>query len=579
MDFDDDDFKPDEVFGSRGITREVAEIAFHRYGPGGPRTFDEVFNDDRGLEMDPAVASGKALAISKYWARCVRLASKAPGMMMRRWAVPEADKFIVNEQRPEWAIWAGDTAYPVWMGGIPEPHVHDERFPSSDPFTRAGHVSRERVDPAHVFKGVTRWEYDELAELDGWELTYGADHFGTDISEPHRHIDIAKYVFKPNEKGWQEDPDSVGADGAVKHQHSHYRKWQARVGHEAFHHAPDGSPRDQSIPSLSREVSRHLKTIPPEAGPFERLYEMAAGVAQVDIKPDWPHVHYEVVDVTSYAKRLSWHPYRRAERWQNDRVFFALEGCMKEAALVSAGQATFSCPSVTLWDCPEFQPFAERHLRDKTVYVVCDSDWEPRVRRMEDDKVISQALLARDRLRRLGVDAHVASPPQPADVGCTAGHEKHGADDHLGPCNPAAVEDLLEVIVEPRTGMMRTYLENQRQGQPGRWREGLQRDLEVLQWLATYTAHGRTSMSLRSITRRIQFAAGAPAEDGEHSFENKVEAVRVAVHSLAEQSAILIHGDLRDRQGKHLERVRKEWTGSIEVAPALRADVRTRAIG
>src|SRR6266508_5849880 len=124
------DCAQEEMFRDRGVKPEVVEGAFHPYEQGGDVEESTVYN---GVPPD-----GRMLA--RYAKRCRRLARKAPGVMMVRFPVPEAEQFIFNEQRPEWAIWVGDPGFPSWMGGIPAPHDHAD-LPETN---KEKHLGRDR---------------------------------------------------------------------------------------------------------------------------------------------------------------------------------------------------------------------------------------------------------------------------------------------------------------------------------------------------------------------------------------------------------------------------------------------------
>jgi hypothetical protein len=139
------------------------------------------------------------------------------------------------------------------------------------------------------------------------------------------------------------------------------------------------------------------------------------------------------------------------------------------------------------------------------------------------------------------------------------------------------VDDLVEVVVTPKADLGTLLLET-RQGQRGRWQDGLERDMEVLAWLSRYTANGRCRLSFRSIACNIQHSLGAEEMDGQPAFENKVELVRLAIESLVKAGAVVKRGDFKGRISVHYRRARSEWTGSVELAPAYRSDVTTRPI-
>lgn len=101
--------------------------------------------------------------------------------------------------------------------------------------------------------------------------------------------------------------------------------------------------------------------------------------------------------------------HRRAARMlaDADRVFLVLEGVLKNDAVLSAGEAVFSVPSVTLWEPEELWHFAKRYLEGTMVFVVPDADW------IDNPMVDWQALLVRTHLREALGDhmVYIAAPP------------------------------------------------------------------------------------------------------------------------------------------------------------------------
>jgi hypothetical protein len=120
-------------------------------------------------------------------------------------------------------------------------------------------------------------------------------------------------------------------------------------------------------------------------------------------------------------KRIDLHPLSAALLPEADRVFFVLEGALKNDAVLSAGEAVFSVPSVTLWDLSELRRFVPL-LRGKTIIVVPDSDWEA------NPLVGQQALFVRTALRHFALDAYIAAPP----VEFYEAEGEKGVDDWLG---------------------------------------------------------------------------------------------------------------------------------------------------
>jgi hypothetical protein len=178
-------------------------------------------------------------------------------------------------------------------------------------------------------------------------------------------------------------------------------------------------------------------------------------------------------------------------------VFFALEGVLKNDALLTAGEAVFNVPSVTLWqNAWELEEFALEWLRSVTVYVVVDSDWEDL-----DDRnhgaVMMQGLLCRDFLRRIldNENIHLVAPPAEGD-------SKHGVDDFLGPYKDgrhrSSVAELLVIEREAPKG-----LEKWIRQQPGRI-DGVRRDAKVLKWSALHAnPRGRVEVPTGTIAKHV----------------------------------------------------------------------------
>jgi hypothetical protein len=115
-------------------------------------------------------------------------------------------------------------------------------------------------------------------------------------------------------------------------------------------------------------------------------------------------------DTKGDNQRIDVHPWALGRIRRASRVFFALEGCPKNDAIVSAGEAVFSVPSVTLWNPRELRRFAREHLQKKLVIITPDADWH------FNPQVDRQALLVRSCLRSEGVQAETAAPPVEADL-------------------------------------------------------------------------------------------------------------------------------------------------------------------
>jgi hypothetical protein len=147
--------------------------------------------------------------------------------------------------------------------------------------------------------------------------------------------------------------------------------------------------RVRPLPAGARE--RHLAKWHPD-GNVEHLHSHRRAAKYV--LPPGPH-----------GKRLDVPDTERIRRAET--VFFVIEGSLKTDAIRSQGEAAFGVPSVTLWDAPELDAFiGAMDLKSKTlVVIVPDADW------CNNPLVVTQAILAREHLRRWGVRAIVAAPP------------------------------------------------------------------------------------------------------------------------------------------------------------------------
>jgi hypothetical protein len=134
-----------------------------------------------------------------------------------------------------------------------------------------------------------------------------------------------------------------------------------------------------------------------------------------------------------------------------ERAYFGIEGCPKADSILShilkhsRAESVFSVPSVAQWDPPrdELDLFAQQFLVGKQIVVVPDADWA------ENWQVERQALLLRQRLRRLGLDVHIAAPPieEGAERDEDGKLKRNGIDDYLAAGH--ALENLIVIGREP----------------------------------------------------------------------------------------------------------------------------------
>jgi hypothetical protein len=288
------------------------------------------------------------------------------------------------------------------------------------------------------------------------------DHRGVNVDVAHDHEDLAKYVFPPTPK----------VDRHWSHEHDRYRKPDARQLHvERRHSGTDISARHGHTSRVKDQDS-------------------------------------------SLARRVDVHPLALPLLATAETIFFALEGCLKADAILTAGGAVVSVPSVTLWHADELPAFAKRYLRGKWVVLVMDADWAA------NGAVLTQAFLCQTALQRMGVyNVLLAAPP--ADGG------QKGVDDHL-----AAGRTLGELHVKERTpmvGLLKFAYDHRR-----RW-DQVARNYDVLLAIAYHAdSDGRLQLPLRSIARVMNV---------------RVNRVARGLEDLVETEAITIEGNLKHRQG------------------------------
>jgi hypothetical protein len=162
-------------------------------------------------------------------------------------------------------------------------------------------------------------------------------------------------------------------------------------------------------------------------------YVYVSGGKVVDERAERPA---KVVDVHPMARPLI--------QAGGRRCFFALEGLLKNDAILTQGEPVLNCGSVTLWDDPALAGFATEFLRGfEKVVIVPDSDW------LGNEHVAAQARRLQERFREYGISAIVAAPAarcsnltgnpacihphRPSDPsGRSSPDHKNGVDDWLG---------------------------------------------------------------------------------------------------------------------------------------------------
>lgn len=522
---DDKEFGPEGFFGQRGIKPEVArERRYVRF---------EFTGTDAVFEADPALEENAGFV---HWLVCGtglphecgpgKIREKHGGYVIQKHPVPLTGmEHIVAQIRPETApvteITYHDHAgmkhqkgkccpcgagyhrkayrqrtynetereahesgsahkdYPEFSTNGPHRHVEEGKYmlnPNRERravphthriFLKAGVVYCEEVIRALVIDhGERRANKSHARELAVSEQ----------VIEDHR--DLARHVRRPVDHrfGGHGGTYSGGPDEL----HEHVKEVDYAVAeetretkHRVFkeHGKPKGGHRDKDgtlvfDPYCRKCVAeRHMTEEHPSGDDTEGAMH--------------PHTYTQRVNLPSTEKRLDMHPRTRKQlgRGKPSRWFFSIEGTPKNDALVSAREAAFNVPSVTMWRAPELGDFAREYLTG-LVYVVPDSDWA------SNPGVALQAFECREFLRGIvGQDfVHVvAAPPKCGDVCDHTGQErknhKRGADDFLG---EGFTPDDLIVLDRHLSYSFSEWakdLESDTRGKPGRAHEAASRFL------------------------------------------------------------------------------------------------------
>jgi hypothetical protein len=248
-----------------------------------------------------------------------------------------------------------DDQHPVPELWPPRKHDHDHDRPSETADGRKYFKSRALRGKAREWHVGGKHGHDGIAR-------YGKDEFmRADVMGEHEHPRDAKYLLAP--APWEHYVES--------HAHS------------------------------DRTTIRHLES---------RRYA-AEHAAAGQLIGDTPillgeHMHNKRRKKKGLEQRLDVHPQSlRMLEEGAERAFFSIEGSIKADALLSAGEAAFAVPSITMWPALELERFAHEYLAGRRVYVVPDADWE------DNPMVAFQAFVCCDVLKRHGVDAKVAASP------------------------------------------------------------------------------------------------------------------------------------------------------------------------
>jgi hypothetical protein len=326
--------------------------------------------------------------------------------------------------------------------------------------------------------------------------------------------------------------------------------------HHHYHGEEGRLASGLTIPTTGNHLPRRFYLDPKRME--KHIAKVHGGVNTNEVHLD-PNIAKYVFPVGEGAKRVDLHPLAWSRFSKATRVFFVIEGCLKSDAVLSAGAAVISVPSVTLWNTQEIHAVA-RGLRDKEVYIVPDADWlDP-----NKPEVMKQAMFLRTFLRRRGVpDTHVAAPPYDLHVK-TKGKTK-GIDDFLYYGGSMSDLDILEREI-PKFGLSGFLAERRI------WRQNkVVRGQEVLENLVLHAnAEGRIPASLRSVASIM----------GVHHSR-----VQRGIKDLIECGAVTVDGDL-SAEPRYYDRQSHRWVGwdweerpTIIIHPELRAKDTVRRLG
>jgi hypothetical protein len=323
---------------------------------------------------------------------------------------------------------------------------------------------------------------------------------------------MAKYLFPPSARGLV---------GWIDH---HGKAYEQKVLKHVPLDRPGASPDTYAMPraefeGLKREFDAYLA---------EHLERHHGGQ---DVYGYHVHALSAKTPGQQLAKRIDVHPlvWERGG-FEGERAWFGIEGCIKAdailTALLRAGEppAVFSVPSVSLWEATypaeeaeleegdELAAFAVRHLLGRTVCIVPDADAYAK------DEVMTQALLCRSTLRRLGLRAEIVLPPDDRlDEGIK------GVDDYLGR-GGGTLDRMVWYRKEPPDEEELTEWLVRRPGAASWKADRRRRAAETLQALVTHAGeNGEYSTSVRLLSRAIARRGGRP-----QPWRDDVEALEAA---------------------------------------------------
>ena len=378
-------------------------------------------------------------------------------------------------------------------------HFHGEGEPPKNYVTKKGKrralLPRDIYDPVAMEQHIERGTDPRKRQDD--------DHCGVNTEEVHCHRHDAKYLFPPSGKYWTWETH--------KHASIVRNNWPAFVKHMDEEHANDF---EAEVRDEEGNVLAYLYEKLDENG------ELVNPLMYTSPRPWEEHTHrlQRKVNKYNYAARVDFHPmvhkyfHGRAFR-EAEVVFFALEGCLKADAILSAGYPVVSVPSVSLWNTKEMadQEFLRRYFGGKTVAIVPDGDWlEWHLNR---GAVIRQARFLQAYLTYRGINAVVASTPK-AVYEASDGKIK-GVDDYLGTeCPGFGKGDLMQLEVVEHEIPKEHILEKLSHHVGNADIQADQRDKEVLLALSHYALDGKIEVTYPTLARMVELQGLAPILPG-----------------------------------------------------------------
>jgi hypothetical protein len=327
---------------------------------------------------------------------------------------------------------------------------------------------------------------------------YG-DHFGKNTEEVHKHAHKAKYLFPPS--GSYAVPythDHSGCAAQIAKVDRVAGKWWelvCRRGDEAGLAAEKFSVYIETIPTNkdAQWLAAHLRKKHKGEGPEQR--------AQALLKPHW-HTRKVKSRCENYAARIDMHPLALEKFAGADVVYFGIEGCIKADAILSAGGAVLSVPSVTLWDTPELEDpgFRDMYLAGKTIVIVPDADWH------KNSRVIMQARFLQTALAYHGLTAIVAAPPEAV---YEMDSNIKGVDDFLG-LYEGKLEDLEVVEHIVPVERIHNLVADLHVGNGRPRADAIVRNTAVLMALVAHANDGKINAPYSTIARIVGLQGRAP---------------------------------------------------------------------